>query len=320
VSIRIGLIGAGRIGRRHLRGLAANPDVRIAAVCDTDRRLAEEAAAPFEASVHINFRSMLEAERLDAVFVCLPPFARGEPEILAARAGIHLLLTPPIGLNVEKTREVRKEIEKAGVVCAVACPWRHLDGLPKAREALADRKIALVRGWRFGPIPDDGWRSRRESSGGGFLQEATDLIDLAMDLAGEVANVSAAYSEGIAASRVAGCDVEDALAAVLRFRSGAVGTITTGQVATRHESVFVAIADGAEVRVTPEYVEIAETVRRVRFEQRTDAPIAAQEEFLAAVRTGEADRVSCTYASAMRVLEVCLGAVASAESRAIVNL
>lgn len=320
MSIRIGLIGAGRVGRVHLRGLAPNPNVRIAAVCDTDRRLAEDTAAPFEAAVHINFRNMIEAERLDAAFVCLPPFARGEPEVLAARAGIHLFLTPPVGLNVEKAREVNKEIEKAGVVCAVARPWRHLDGLARAREALADRKIALVRGWRFGPMPDEGWRWQRDASGGCFLQEATDLVDLALSLAGEVAGVSAAASEGIAASRAAGCDVEDALAAVLHFRNGAAGMIATAQVATRRESVLSLVADGAEVRITPEYVEIAEDVRRVRFEQRGDATIAAQEEFLEAVRTGKADLVCCDYASAIRVLEVCLGARTSAESRTVVDL
>ena len=156
MTIRIGLIGAGRVGRAHLERLATFPDVQVAAVCDNDRGRAESAAAPFGAAVHINFRTLLEAERLDVVFVCLPPFARGEPEILAARAGVHLLVAAPVAASVEKAREVQKEIETAGVIASVACPWRHFSGTDSARELLADRRIVLVRAWHFGPAPLEG--------------------------------------------------------------------------------------------------------------------------------------------------------------------
>ena len=50
MTIRVGLIGAGRQGLMHVPGLAAMTGVQVAAVCDSDRALAEQAAGPFGAA------------------------------------------------------------------------------------------------------------------------------------------------------------------------------------------------------------------------------------------------------------------------------
>jgi len=320
MAVRIGLIGAGHVGRRHLESLSAIPDVQIAAVCDSDRGLAERAAAPFGASPHINFRTLLEAERLDAVCVCLPPFARGEPEMLAARAGIHLLVSVPVAISAEKARQVQEEIETSGVVASVAGAWRHLSGTERALEWLRDRKVALVRGWSFGAVPPAGWRSRRESSGGYFAQEAVHLVDLARYLVGDVTSVSAMASEGIASARLPDHDIEDALVTILRFRNGAVGEIVSADVVPYEASVLSVVADGIEIRISEKSLEISQPGNETRQNHTGTALRAAQEAFLEAVKTGDRSSVRCSYADAVRTLEVMRAAAESAQTGKVVSL
>lgn len=320
MSIRIGLIGAGQAGQAHLESVTSFPDVQVAAVCDSDRARAEAVARPFSAGVHINFRTLLESERLDAVFICLPPFARGEPESAAARAGIHLLLERPVALNVEKARQIQREIEKAGVVSAVACPWRYLSGTEQARDLLREKKIALVRGWRTGGVPREGWRRRFESSGGQMALDALDLLDLARHLGGEMATVTAVKFQGIAAARVPDYDIEDAVSALIRFRSGAVGEITSTDLAPREETVLSVLADNLELRLTPQSLEILAPDRRTQIDHVEPGLRACHRAFLEAVKSGKPGPVRSPYSEAVRILEVALAANESAQIGKVVNL
>lgn len=320
MAIRAGILGAGELGRAQAECLASFEDVEIAAVCDSNRERADEIAQSCGASVHINFRTLLESERLDALFVCLPPFARGEPEMLAARAGIHLFMERPVALNVQKAGQVQREIEKSGVVASVACPWRYLSGTDRARGLLKDRKVALVRGWHFGPVPAAGWRRKRESSGGQFVQEATDLVDLARYLVGDIVSVCAMAFDGIAATRLPDYDIEDALAVVLRFRNAAVGEIVSANVAPRKAAALSIVADGLELQITAEALEVAEPGKRTRLEHAGSGMRAAQEAFLEAVKSGGTGLVRCNYGDAVRTLQVALAANESAHTGKIVSV
>lgn len=320
MAIRIGLIGAGRAGREHLAELAGFPDVNVAAVCDADRTLAEETAAPYDAKVHINFRTLLESERLDAVFICVPPFSRGEPESAAARAGIHLFIERPVALNVEKARLIQKEIETAGIVAGVAYPWRYLSGLDRAREMLGDKRITLIIGSCQSEIPPEGWRRRMDSAGGQLTREATDLIDLARYLGGEMSSIAAVQHMGGLAARVPEYDIEDAVSAVISFRSGAIGQITSTDVSPRRENMLTMIADDLEIRITSEYMEAVRPDERLVVNHSEPGLRSCQRAFLEAVKSGNSKKMRCGYADAVRSLEIALAARTSAESGQVVRL
>jgi predicted dehydrogenase len=321
MPIRMGLIGAGRVGRAHLESFSASaPEVQIVAVCDNDRALAEAAAKPFGASVHIHFRTLLESERLDALAICLPPFARGEAESAAARAGIHLLLDPPVALSVERARQIQKEIEKSGVVAAVAFPWRYLSGTDLARELMKDRRAALVRGWRLGPAPQPGWRTKRESCGGQMLLEATHLIDLARYLCGDIASVYGTRFQGLVAAKVPDYDIEDVAVASLRFRSGAVGEVIAADVAPREETLLSVIAGDLEIRLTADDLEVIEAGKRTVLRHSEPGLAACQRAFLDAVKSGDPKLARSSYADAVQTLAVAVAATESAQTGKVVSL
>jgi predicted dehydrogenase len=252
MSIRVGVIGAGSLGQAHLESLDAFDDVQVAAICDSDRNLAEDVAEPFGANVHINFRSLIDDERLDAVFVCLPPFALGEPEIYAARAGVHLFVEKPVALNIQKARGVQCEIERSGIIASVGYTWRYLSGTDLLKEMLEGRKPALMWGWNLMTVPEPGWRHRREASGGLFIQSCTDILDMARYLLGDVVSVCAMETQGLVAPSFNDYDIEDACTVMLGFRSGATGQIICSDLSPWDEEIGISImAENFHAELTP---------------------------------------------------------------------
>ena len=83
---RIGFIGAGGIAQRHLSILENLDDVVLAAFADTDFERAERCRPSLGAQAFENHTEMLAWTRLDAVFICIPPFAHGVPETRRALA------------------------------------------------------------------------------------------------------------------------------------------------------------------------------------------------------------------------------------------
>ncbi len=84
---RLGFIGAGGIAMRHTKVLLDFPDVFIAAFADSSLNRAQELAALASAKAYADFRQMLDREQLDALYICVPPFAHGEIERAALGAG-----------------------------------------------------------------------------------------------------------------------------------------------------------------------------------------------------------------------------------------
>jgi predicted dehydrogenase len=128
-ALRVGFLGTGWIAATYAKALAQLPGVRIAALCNHHLEKAQAFNARHvggQARCYAEFGRMLEAEELDALYVCLPPGAHeGQAEAAAAR-GIHLMLEKPIALNLERAESIGQAVKKAGVKCQIGHHWRHL--------------------------------------------------------------------------------------------------------------------------------------------------------------------------------------------------
>ncbi|HLH74854.1 MAG TPA: Gfo/Idh/MocA family oxidoreductase, partial [Chloroflexota bacterium] len=101
--IRVGFVGTGNITRRHFGALGHLRDqAEVVAVCDVIEERAIAAAQPFDAKVYLSFPEMLAHERLDALYVCLPPDAHVDQELVAIERGIHLFVEKPLPLDLAK--------------------------------------------------------------------------------------------------------------------------------------------------------------------------------------------------------------------------
>ena len=81
--VRVGCVGTGFIAGRHLAALASFPDVEVVAVADPLRERAEDAAGRLGARAYDDGLALLAQEELDAVWLCVPPYAHGPLELAA---------------------------------------------------------------------------------------------------------------------------------------------------------------------------------------------------------------------------------------------
>ncbi|WP_202638655.1 Gfo/Idh/MocA family protein [Bailinhaonella thermotolerans] len=249
----MGLVGAGNVAARHADVLAEFPDVRLAAVTDLSLERAAGLAERHGAAVYPHHGDMLERERLDAVYICLPPFAHGPVERAVIEAGLPFFVEKPIAIDLGTAESIAALARSRGVLSAVGHQWRYLDVVQRARELLDGRAVRLALGHWLDKVPPVDWWGRRDGSGGQVVEQAAHVIDLARLLVGEVAAVRAVESEAVAP----GGDVAAATVAALRFENGAVGSLAaTCLLGWKHRAGLEVYADGLAL-------EISETSLRV---------------------------------------------------------
>jgi myo-inositol 2-dehydrogenase / D-chiro-inositol 1-dehydrogenase len=253
MTVRVGLLGAGGVGARHARTLAGFADVELVGVCDPDAAARDALAAPLGVPAVADLDALLRA-RPDAVWICVPPFAHGDPEEAVLAAGLPFFVEKPLAADLPTAERVAAAVADAGVPTATGYHWRHLDTVAAAQQALAGARVRLVDVRWWGTTPPPAWWSRADRSGGQVVEQATHVLDLLRVLAGEVAEVTGLAAGSTRASR----DVPDATAAVLRLDSGAVGTVSTSCVQSGPT------AAGLEVLAEGVAVELTETSLRVR--------------------------------------------------------
>ena len=327
MSVRVGIIGLGIIGGVHLDALLKTEGAQVVAVCDTERSRAEAAAAKSRlggqvgATAHINFRTMLEREPLDALYVCLPPFAHSEVELLAAQKGIHLFIEKPIALSAERAGQIAAELHKAGIITSVGYTWRYFSRVDETRAFLKDRLIALIAGEWLSTMPGAPWWREREKSGGQVVEQVTHLFDLGRLFCGEVDTVFAASFRGIMAKKADRHTVDDADAVALKFRSGVAGCFCSSNAAPVSLGASLRIlAEDAVVVVNSKGVEIIEKGRRSVMDHEGDPYVAEARCFIEAVQKKDPSLVKSNYADALQTLKLTLAVQKSADTNKPVTL
>ena len=104
-KVRVAVLGAGGwANRAHLPGWARDHRAEIVAICDTDRSLAETAAAKYGAAVvSDDFRAVVAREEIDVVDVCTPSHTHFELSMAALDAGKHVLCEKPVAFDFRET-------------------------------------------------------------------------------------------------------------------------------------------------------------------------------------------------------------------------
>lgn len=310
-QVRIGMVGAGFIAGRHLAILSHFADVRVVAVADRILERARDAGARHGATAYSDLASMLDAEELDAVYLCLPPFAHGAAEEALITHGIPFFVEKPLATDLETAERIARAIEARNLVTAVGYHWRYLDTTERAQALLAERPARLALGYWLDVTPPPPWWAIESQSGGQMVEQTTHIFDLARVLVGEVATVTAAGSR-IDRPRFPDADVLDASTAMLRFASGAVGAISSTCLLNWTHRIGVHLfADGLALELSePELVVDAGNGRMVH-RARVDPFERENRDFLDAV-LGKPNRVRAPYGEALRTHRLTMAAARSA--------
>ncbi len=232
---RVGIIGAGLIGRFHARGIhglirGGLVDARYVAVCDR----VEERAREFAGLAGLDWWTtdaarLIESPEIDTVYVCTPTGEHKELVLQAAAAGKHVFCEKPLARTLDDAREMFQAVREAGVRHQVGLILRHSPIFTVLKELMSDPKLGrlmgvLFRDDQFFPIQGhygSTWRGDIAITGGGTLIEhSIHDLDLLTWLAGDVEAL------GAQTRNFAGHEgVEDLAAVSLRFAGGATGQL-----------------------------------------------------------------------------------------------
>jgi predicted dehydrogenase len=228
-SPSIVVCGCGSIGKRHLRNLLAL-GVTSAIAADPRPERRHEVEEQFEIETRESLTAALE-RRPAAALICSPTSEHVPQALEAARAGCHLLIEKPLSHTLEGIAELRLETEARRLHAVVASNYRFHPGLRRLKELIDEGALGRVYCVRahFGQyLPDwhpwEDYRlgySAQTRLGGGAVLDRVHEIEYLMWLLGDVRQVFAMIDR-LSALEI---DSEDAAEIVLRFASGAIGSV-----------------------------------------------------------------------------------------------
>ena len=201
MTIRIGVIGAGVIGRLRAMTIASSPSTTLAAVCDVVPGLAASAAgsAPAVGDLDAFF-----AHPMDAVVISSPVHLHEEAAVRAFALGLHVLCEKPMSNTAESCRRMTDAAAAARRVLAVGFNLRYYPAIKYARDVVDAGLIGDVDHVRlFGG--HDGlanfradWQYRAPESGAGATMDVgIHLSDLGRHFLGDITEVSGVASGAV---------------------------------------------------------------------------------------------------------------------------
>jgi predicted dehydrogenase len=324
MAVRVGFIGTGGIAGAHRRALAQIPNARMVAFCDTDEARAKAAAEEHGGQPYTDYTAMLNDGAVDAVYICLPPFAHGEFEDAVIAAGLPFFIEKPIDIDLARAQATADKVAQAGLLTGVGYHWRHYDTVDQLREIIGDQRIGMALGYWCGGTPGVWWWRKWATSGGQMCEQTTHIIDLARYFLGEVKSVYAAYTLYRMHEKMEGLDVSDAGTATLTFANGAVAQMTTSCALERCGQVCLQLHfDGAVAELAGGNL----TIRGGKFEEEVkrqaavNATVREDTFFLDAVDgSGDPALIRSPYADAVKSLAVSLAMNESAATGRVIEL
>jgi predicted dehydrogenase len=261
----VGLISVGWMGKLHTRAYQALPSVfpdlglrpRLVAAADTAADRAEYArdVLGYEKAT-TDYREVLADPEVDVVSICAPTGLHREIGVAAAEAGKHFWIEKPVGRDATETADVAAAAAKAGVVTSIGYNYRHAPAVEHVRELIANGdlgRITNVRavffsGYASEPKGALSWRFRRDLAGTGALGDLlSHVVDLVQYVVGPITEVSSltstVYTQRpilpmgtgthfavIEDGELGDVENDDYAATLVRFDSGAVGTLEASRI------------------------------------------------------------------------------------------
>lgn len=228
VTIRVAMIGLGRMGREHLEAIGRTRRLDVVAVADPSPE-AREAATALGFPAFATTEELLEAGGWDAALIAAPTALHLEIIRLVTGAGVPTLCEKPCGRTPDEAREAQDVARRAGVALQIGYWKRFVPSLESLRERIRRGElgeISLVACFQWDERPPGA--SFRVRSGGPIVDMAVHELDLMRWLTGQEV-VAASGFESQVRSEPAVQDDAESVALVTELSEGALGTISVGR-------------------------------------------------------------------------------------------
>ncbi len=312
-SLKIAFIGVGGIAGNYRRSLKQlqNP---VAAICDIKADRAKAVADEENATSYTDHQEMIQKEKPDVVFTCIPPGAHTTQVADSAKSGAAVFVAKPVAQDLETALIARDAISSSEVINQVGYMARYSDITDKAKELVGDRKLTMGMGRFLARMgANHPWWGKYDVSRGQMVEQTTHVFDLIRFFLGDVEYVQAFgikdVSDGIA-------DFEECTVCNLKFKSGAVASITSTCAARAHDSFATElVGDDIYLKLTHDLGLRGQIGDEGIDYNGSEAGYFRQvEQFIKAVEANDQNLVRSSYADAVKTLAVTLAANRSLET------
>jgi len=229
-KIKFGLVGCGRISKKHIEVLTNLKNAELVAVCDVIKSKAELIGKKLNINYYDSYDEMLLNEKsIEVINVLVPSGLHAEVGIdIAKKYKKHLVIEKPMALKLEDADELISVCNENNLKLFVVQQNRYNLPVVKLKEALNNKKFGkIVMGtvrvrWcrRQDYYDQDDWRGTWKYDGGVLTNQASHHIDLLQWLLGPVESVIAKTTTALN-----DIETEDTAAVILKFKSGALGIV-----------------------------------------------------------------------------------------------
>ena len=298
MAIQIGFIGAGSRAARHCAILRDLPDAHIRAIADVAIERAQSLAARFGAQPYSSAGRMLNAQTLDAVWICVPPDAHGAPEKAVCKAGVALFVDGPIADSMRTANAIHNAIQRAGTLAGVAAPYLYAPAFEAARRTLKGKNAPLTMSGIWSAPDATDWL------------DAWPLFDAIRILAGEPASLTA----------LAG---HNALALAAQTKGGALVNLSVAASSERVAQLHIVGAKGVGRlgELNAETLDWRFSADGQSNRIASSELLRAQDSaFLEALRGGKRTLIRSPYSEALKTLKWVLAASKAANRAGVVEI
>ena len=244
-ALNIAIIGCGGITfQNHIPGFALCPDVKITAVCDTNEASLRLASSECGASIATaNYFDILKRADIHAVVIATPNVTHAAIALEAIEHGKHVLCEKPLAMNYAEAKQMADAAKRAGVRHMTAFTYRFVPAMRYLAHLVQRGDLGAPYHYRSCRLQDWGmrnlgWRQVRALAGSGELGDMlSHRIDFAHLLVGPIKRLVANAKQWHAERDGARNDLDDWVAVLAEFDSGATGVLESSKLASgRNES------------------------------------------------------------------------------------
>ena len=307
-TLRIGVVGAGRIGKLHVSNLMTRvSNATVVAVTDVVAESAKELAQKFGIpKVYGDYKELVNDPEIDAVFVCSSTDTHSIIAYDAVMAGKHVFCEKPIDFDLDRIKKVIDAVEKKGVKFQVGFNRRFDRNFKHVRDTvqagmIGDPHIVMVTSRDPAPPPV----SYVKVSGGIFLDMMIHDFDMVRYLSGS--EVTEVFTNGVVLvdPEIGKAGDVDTAIVTLKFANGAIGVINNSRKAVYGYDQRVEVfgskgcitADNETPNLTTLYTEVGVMREKPLYfflERYNEAFIAEEQGFVDAVLEDKPTLVNAT--------------------------
>ncbi|WP_368652750.1 Gfo/Idh/MocA family protein [Ornithinibacillus sp. 4-3] len=197
-KLNIGIIGLGAVGERLIKQFIAHPETEIVAICDVSvNRMNEIRETYVEATSYEDHRDLIHDDRVELVYVAVPPKFHHGIALDVMAAGKNILCEKPLANTYEEAKDMAEKAAEAGVMTAMNFPLPYTPPVQLFEEKLNSGIIGKLRridfkmhfttwprAWQQNP-----WIAKREQ--GGYIREVMPhYLQFIQQIFGKVTNVN----------------------------------------------------------------------------------------------------------------------------------